>query len=182
MFGTQKSVDMTSSGKNGFNIRTNAKLTVPKDWQEQIQVGSRSVALRRVQRKWDPIYNCQTLLIQKNLSDCIQGFKEVNECVFFGSSKMAPLANPSIKVAHCTQMNGIINYPGILYMFCNDLVMLIFMFGVLFVSFFYFHFQGFQGKKTHLDTITVPIFLFLNNYRKSGYFCCRLILAILRVN
>ena len=29
-------------------VKGSAKLTVPTDWQEQIQVGSRSVALRRV--------------------------------------------------------------------------------------------------------------------------------------
>ena len=31
-----------------FVVKGSAKLTVPIDWQEQIQVGSRSVALRRV--------------------------------------------------------------------------------------------------------------------------------------
>ena len=31
-----------------FVLKGSAKLTVPTDWQEQIQVGSRSVALRRV--------------------------------------------------------------------------------------------------------------------------------------
>ena len=31
-----------------FVVKGSAKLTVPTDWQEQIQVGSRSVALRRV--------------------------------------------------------------------------------------------------------------------------------------
>ena len=31
-----------------FVVKRSAKLTVPTDWQEQIQVESRSVALRRV--------------------------------------------------------------------------------------------------------------------------------------
>ena len=31
-----------------FVVKESTKLTVPTDWQEQIQVGSRSVALRRV--------------------------------------------------------------------------------------------------------------------------------------
>ena len=31
-----------------FVVKGSVKLTVPTDWQEQIQVGSRSVALRRV--------------------------------------------------------------------------------------------------------------------------------------
>ena len=31
-----------------FVVKGSMKLTVPTDWQEQIQVGSRSVALRRV--------------------------------------------------------------------------------------------------------------------------------------
>ena len=31
-----------------FVVKGSAKLTVPTDWQEQIQVGKRSVALRRV--------------------------------------------------------------------------------------------------------------------------------------
>ena len=31
-----------------FVVKGSAKLTVPMDWQEQTQVGSRSVALRRV--------------------------------------------------------------------------------------------------------------------------------------
>ena len=31
-----------------FVVKGSAKLTVPADWQEQIQVGSTSVALRRV--------------------------------------------------------------------------------------------------------------------------------------
>ena len=31
-----------------FVVKGSAKLTIPTDWQEQIQVGSRSVALRRV--------------------------------------------------------------------------------------------------------------------------------------
>ena len=34
-----------------FVVKGSAKLTVPTDWQEQIQVGSRSVALRRVGRE-----------------------------------------------------------------------------------------------------------------------------------
>ena len=36
-----------------FVVKGSMKLTVPTDWQEQIQVGSRSVALRRV---FDLIY------------------------------------------------------------------------------------------------------------------------------
>ena len=35
-----------------FVVKGSAKLTVPTDWQEQIQVGSRSVALRRVFLKY----------------------------------------------------------------------------------------------------------------------------------
>ena len=31
-----------------FVVKGSTKLTVPTDWQEQIQVGSRSVTLRRV--------------------------------------------------------------------------------------------------------------------------------------